>query len=103
VSWANESLSRPPARLSRLRVWPSSVRSRAVLTLGHDRLRPAASGYQVRSGAGNGRDAVFLQEKISTAHFYAQQLLPQASGLLPAVTAGAEPLFAVDLTEAALG
>ena len=45
-------------------------------------------------------ERVFLQEKIGTARFYAQQLLPQVSGLLPAVTAGAEPLFAVDLSTA---
>jgi len=48
----------------------------------------------------DGPSTVFLQEKISTAQFYAQQLLSQASGLLPAVTAGAEPLFAIDLSAA---
>jgi 3-(methylthio)propanoyl-CoA dehydrogenase len=48
-------------------------------------------------------DAVFLREKIGTAHFYIAQLLPQAAGLLPAVTAGAEPLFRIDLTSATLG
>ena len=50
-----------------------------------------------------GSDAVFLQEKIGTARFYAEQLLPQAAGLLPAVTAGAGPLFQIDLSRAALG
>ena len=48
-------------------------------------------------------DAVFLREKIGTAHFYIAQLLPQAAGLLPAVTAGAKPLFRIDLTSATLG
>jgi len=43
-------------------------------------------------------DAAFLQEKIATARFYAGQLLPQAAGLLPAVTAGAGPLFRIDLS-----
>jgi hypothetical protein len=51
----------------------------------------------------SGPDAVFLQDKIATARFYTEQLLPQAAGLLPAVTAGAGPLFAVDLSRAALG
>ncbi len=51
----------------------------------------------------SGSDAVFLREKIGTARFYAEQLLPQAAGLLPAVTAGAGPLFQVDLSRAALG
>jgi hypothetical protein len=51
----------------------------------------------------SGPDAVFLQDKIATARFYTEQLLPQAAGLLPAVTAGAGPLFAVDLSRAVLG
>src|SRR6516164_9750994 len=50
----------------------------------------------------DGPGTVFLHEKISTAHFYAQQLLPQAPGLLPTVTAGAGPLFAIDLSGATL-
>jgi 3-(methylsulfanyl)propanoyl-CoA dehydrogenase len=50
-----------------------------------------------------GADAIFLREKIGTARFYAEQLLPQAAGLLPAVTAGAGPLFEVDLSRATLG
>jgi 3-(methylthio)propanoyl-CoA dehydrogenase len=51
----------------------------------------------------DGSDAVFLREKLGTARFYAEQLLPQAAGLLPAVTAGAGLLFQVDLSRAALG
>ena len=51
----------------------------------------------------SGSDAVFLQDKIGTARFYAEQLLPQAAGLLPAVTAGAGPLFDVDLGGATPG
>jgi 3-(methylthio)propanoyl-CoA dehydrogenase len=50
-----------------------------------------------------GSDAVFLQEKIGTARFYTEQLLPQTAGLLPAVTAGSGPLFQIDLSRAALG
>jgi len=50
-----------------------------------------------------GSDAVFLREKIGTARFYAGQLLPQAAGLLPAVTAGADPLFQIDLSKESLG
>ena len=55
------------------------------------------------SDAGGGSDAIFLREKIGTARFYAEQLLPQTAGLLPAVTAGAGPLFQVDLSRAVLG
>ena len=64
--------------------------------------RSALAASRLLHTAG-GADTVFLQEKISTAGFYAGQLLPQAAGLLPAVTAGAGPLFQVDLSRAALG
>jgi alkylation response protein AidB-like acyl-CoA dehydrogenase len=43
--------------------------------------------------AGEG-DADFLRQKLVTAKFYAEQILPQASGLAPAVTAGPADLFA---------
>ncbi len=37
----------------------------------------------------------WYEAKIDTAAFYAAQLLPRASGLLPSVTAGASDLFAI--------
>ncbi|MBT4487104.1 MAG: acyl-CoA dehydrogenase, partial [Rhodospirillaceae bacterium] len=40
-------------------------------------------------------DAPFLAGRVATARFYGEQLLPQAPALLPAVTAGAAPLFAI--------
>ena len=64
--------------------------------------RSALAASRVLS-SGDGPGTAFLHEKIGTARFYAQQLLPQGSGLLPAVTAGAGPLFDVDLSGAALG
>ena len=64
--------------------------------------RSALAASRMLSSAG-GAGTSFLHEKISTAHFYCQQLLPQASGLLPAVTAGAGPLLGVDLSAANLG
>ena len=60
-----------------------------------------AASRQLRNASGS--EAVFLQDKIGTARFYTEQLLPQVAGLLPAVTAGAGPLFQVDLSRAALG
>ena len=54
-------------------------------------------------GNGDGSEDAFLRDKIGTAVFYAGQLLPQAAGLLPAVTAGAVPLLNVDLSRATLG
>jgi hypothetical protein len=43
--------------------------------------------------AGEG-DADFLRQKLVTARFYAEQLLPQAAGLAPSVTAGPADLLA---------
>jgi alkylation response protein AidB-like acyl-CoA dehydrogenase len=48
-----------------------------------------------------GSDAAVAEEKLVTARFYAEQLLPQAGALLGAATAGADDLFALDA--AALG
>ncbi len=64
--------------------------------------RSALAASRLLPGAG-GSDAAFLRDKIGTARFYAEQLLPEAVGLLPAVTAGAGPLFRVDLSRATLG
>ena len=64
--------------------------------------RSALAASRLLRNAGSS-DAVFLQEKISTARFYTGQLLPQAASLLPAVTAGAGPLFQIDLSTASLG
>jgi alkylation response protein AidB-like acyl-CoA dehydrogenase len=54
--------------------------------------RSALAASRLLDSAGDS-DVAFLEEKIATARFYAEQLLPQAFGLLPAVTAGANPLF----------
>lgn len=40
-------------------------------------------------------DGPFLSGRIATARFYCEQLLPQAAALLPAITAGSEPLYAL--------
>jgi 3-(methylthio)propanoyl-CoA dehydrogenase len=42
-----------------------------------------------------GADEDFLRAKITTARFYADNLLPLATSLLPAVTAGSDDLFAI--------
>jgi 3-(methylthio)propanoyl-CoA dehydrogenase len=52
----------------------------------------AAAQEQLDAGAG---DADFLAAKIVTARFYAEQLLPQVHGLVGAVTAGADDLYAL--------
>ena len=56
-------------------------------------LARSAQAAQRRLDAGEG-DADFLRQKLVTAVFYAEQLLPQAAGLAPAVTAGPSELAA---------
>ena len=61
-------------------------------------LAKGAAAAQARLDAGDhgsyGPD--FLAAKVTTARFFATQLVPQAVGLLPAITAGADDLYAVD-------
>ena len=45
--------------------------------------------------AGEG-DEAYLRARLTTAHFYGEQILPRAAGLLPAVTAGAAILYEAD-------
>jgi alkylation response protein AidB-like acyl-CoA dehydrogenase len=56
-------------------------------------LARSALAAQRRLDAGTG-DAAFLGQKVLTARFYAEQLLPQAAGLVPSVTAGPQDLMA---------
>jgi alkylation response protein AidB-like acyl-CoA dehydrogenase len=56
--------------------------------------RGALASAALRQGDGDGFSDEFLDQKIVTAHFFATQVLPQAGGLLPAVTAGPGDLFA---------
>jgi alkylation response protein AidB-like acyl-CoA dehydrogenase len=63
----------------------------------------ASASGATASLAEGGSDAEFLSDKVATARFYCQQLLPEAAGLLPAIMAGAAPLYAVDLKSATLG
>lgn len=55
-----------------------------------------AATEMIQKGEG---DAEFLQAKIATATFYTDQLLPEARGLLPMVTAGAGQLFEVPVSQ----
>jgi hypothetical protein len=55
-------------------------------------LARAAQAAQSLLDAGEG-DADFLRQKVVTSRFYAEQCLPQAAGLAPAVTAGPSDLL----------
>jgi len=56
--------------------------------------KSALRAQSLLSGDPENRD--FLEAKIETATFYAQQLLPQVSGLLSSTISGAHSLFAID-------
>jgi alkylation response protein AidB-like acyl-CoA dehydrogenase len=64
----------------------------AGLVTGGWLLARSALAAQRAIDAGSGSD--FLEQKVVTARFYCDQLLPQAAGLLPAVTAGPADLVA---------
>jgi alkylation response protein AidB-like acyl-CoA dehydrogenase len=58
-------------------------------------LTKQALAAQAELDAGSA-DTEYLSAKITTARFYAEQVLPQAAGLVPAVQAGSSALFEVD-------
>jgi alkylation response protein AidB-like acyl-CoA dehydrogenase len=66
----------------------------AMVTAGWLMARSALAA-QARLAQGDG-DEAFLRSKVTTARFFCEQLLPPAVGLLASITAGAEPLFAID-------
>ena len=45
--------------------------------------------------AARGSSDDYLQAKLATARFYCDQLLPQAAGLVPSVTAGKDELVSL--------
>ncbi|MEX0767413.1 MAG: acyl-CoA dehydrogenase [Microthrixaceae bacterium] len=58
-------------------------------------LAQQALSAQAEIDAGS-EDLEYLRAKITTARFYAEQILPQAAGLVPSVQAGASALYEVD-------
>ena len=48
------------------------------------------------AGASSNSDAAFYAAKVTTARFYAEQILPQAEGLLAAATSTGDTLFAIE-------
>jgi hypothetical protein len=70
------------------------LRMAGLVTGGWLLTRSALAAAQLLAADGGGFPVGFLDEKLVTARFYMTQLLPQAGGLLPAVTAGATDLRA---------
>jgi len=63
-----------------------------VVAGGHYLARSALTAQRLIA---DGQDSTWLANKLVTARFYAEQILPQAAAQLPAVTAGAERLFEI--------
>jgi hypothetical protein len=70
------------------------LRMAGLVTGGWLLTRSALAAAAMLDGDLGGFSAEFLEQKLVTARFYATQLLPQAAGLLPAITAGSTDLFA---------
>ncbi|MBX7159909.1 MAG: acyl-CoA dehydrogenase C-terminal domain-containing protein [Acidimicrobiia bacterium] len=71
-----------------LRVWG--------FTLGAYYLAKSAIAADDLRASGDADDKAYLDAKVVTARFYADQLLPQAVALVPAVTSGKDVLYAID-------
>jgi alkylation response protein AidB-like acyl-CoA dehydrogenase len=56
--------------------------------------RAALAATALRAGDRDGFSDAFLAQKVVTARFFATQVLPKVTGLLPAVTAGPDDLYA---------
>ena len=69
------------------------LRQFGIVAGGYYLAREAAVAGDLLSQQG---EEPWLQAKIDTCRFYADQILPQAVGCAPAVKAGADQLFAID-------
>ena len=70
----------------------------AAALLAHQGLTPEqvrADSAGASAGTAGASSPQFLADKISTARFYADQILPSARGLVPAVTGGADLFYAI--------
>jgi alkylation response protein AidB-like acyl-CoA dehydrogenase len=70
------------------------LRMAGLVTGGWLLTRSALAAVELLDGAADDFPQEFLRNKLVTARFYLTQLLPQVTGLLPAVTAGAADLRA---------
>jgi 3-(methylthio)propanoyl-CoA dehydrogenase len=71
------------------------LRMFGIVTGGWLLARLALGAHQELAGAEES-DQAYLRAKITSAQFFAEQVLPQVGGLRPSVEAGADVLYAVD-------
>ena len=72
-----------------------------IVTGGWLMARQALAAHTEIAAGSDDRD--YLAAKITTARFYAEQVLPTAAGLVPSVQAGDSVLYEVDADDARLG
>jgi alkylation response protein AidB-like acyl-CoA dehydrogenase len=70
------------------------LRMAGIVTGGWLLTKSAIAASALRAGDHDGFSEDFLDQKLVTARFYMTQLLPQAAGLVAAITAGPADLFA---------
>ena len=71
------------------------VRMFGIVEGGADLAHSALVARRLAGEGGGGYPEGFLADKVASAVVYADQILPQARGLLPSVLAGSGPLFAI--------
>ena len=69
------------------------LRQFGIVTGGWLLAESALEAKELLAGDGGGFDTEFLEAKYTTARFYATQILPQAAGMVGAVTAGFDDLM----------
>jgi alkylation response protein AidB-like acyl-CoA dehydrogenase len=77
------------------------LRMCALTTGGWLMARQALAAAGARAGDRDGDDGSLFEAKITTARFYAEQLLPAVKGLAGPTTAGFDDLYAVDAADLA--
>ena len=71
------------------------LRMFSLVTAGWLMARQALAAHETLAGGAADGDRPFLEAKVVTARFFAEQLLPAVHGLRGAVTAGHGDLFAI--------
>ena len=70
------------------------LRMAGIVTGGWLLTKSAIAASALKAGDHDGFSEEFLDQKLVTSRFYMTQLLPQAAGLVPAITAGPADLYA---------
>ena len=67
----------------------------------HSRSASVCAGLLAKGALASGSDDPLAVAKLASARFFGEQILPTVAGLLPAITAEASALYALDPTQLA--